>query len=342
MATTTQETVLPAAKVRDPWLDNAKMTLVTLVVIGHMWTLLPETGLNRHLYDFLYSWHIPAFVLVTGYLSRSFTWERKRLVSLVTTVVVPYVIFEALFAIFRIRVGDEQLEGLFADPHWPLWYLSALFFWRLSTPIFRWLPGPVAIAVAVLISLLAGSFAGDTLDMARVLGLLPFFVIGVQATPERLERLRSRPARTAGVAVMLLMVVLTSYTDRWINTEWLYYRARYDELADDDLRNMITRLVLIALGTAAALAFLTLVPRIGGWFTRMGAWTLVVYLYHGFVVKSANYLGFDGWADQHAVTSLVVATVGAILLALFLAWDPVARRLNVLVDPYRYALRRSR
>ena len=141
---------------------------------------------------------------------------------------------------------------------------------------------------------------------------------------------------------MLLMVVLTSYTDRWINTEWLYYRARYDELADDDLRNMITRLVLIALSTAAALAFLTLVPRIGGWFTRMGAWTLVVYLYHGFVVKSANYLGFDGWADQHAVTSLVVATVGAILLALFLAWDPVARRLNVLVDPYRYALRRSR
>ena len=196
----------------------------------------------------------------------------------------------------------------------------------------------MAIAVAVVISVLAGSFAGDTLDMARVLGLLPFFVIGLQATPERLERLRTRPARTVGVAVMLLMVVLTSYTDRWINTEWLYYRARYDELADDDLRNMVTRLVLIALGTAAALAFLTLVPRIGGWFTRMGAWTLVVYLYHGFVVKSANYLGFDDWADQHAVTSLVVATLGAILLALFLAWDPVARRLNVLVDPYRYAL----
>ena len=251
-------------------------------------------------------------------------------------------IFEALFAIFRIRVGDEKLEGLFADPHWPLWYLSALFFWRLSTPIFRWLPGPVAIAVAVLISLLAGSFAGDTLDMARVLGLLPFFVIGVQATPERLELLRSRPARTIGVAVLLLMVVLTSYTDRWINTEWLYYRAGYDQLADDDLRNSITRLVLIALGTAAALAFLALVPRIGGWFTRMGAWTLVVYLYHGFVVKSANYLGFDDWADQHTVTSLVVATVGAILLALVLAWDPVARRLNVLVDPYKYAVRRSR
>ena len=51
---------------RDPWFDNAKMALVTLVVIGHGWTLLPLDSFDGHLYDFLYSWHIPAFVLVTG------------------------------------------------------------------------------------------------------------------------------------------------------------------------------------------------------------------------------------------------------------------------------------
>jgi fucose 4-O-acetylase-like acetyltransferase len=167
-------------------------------------------------------------------------------------------------------------------------------------------------------------------------------VLGLKATPERLELLRTKQARIAALAVMALMVVLTRFTDTWINTEWLYYRARYDELAYSDTRNMVTRLVLLLLGAAAALAFLTLVPRIGGWFTRMGAWTLVVYLYHGFVVKGANYLGFDDWADGHVATSLVVATVGAALLALLLAWDPVARRLNVLVDPYRYVLRRPR
>jgi fucose 4-O-acetylase-like acetyltransferase len=340
VATTTQEPVLPATKKRDPWFDNAKMTLVALVVIGHAWTLLPDTTFNNHLYDFLYSWHIPAFVFVTGYLSRSFTWEPRRLLSLVTTVAVPYVIFESLFALFRIRAGDERLEDLFADPHWPLWYLSALFFWRLLTPLFRPLPG--AVVVAVVISVVAGTTAGDTLDMARVMGLLPFFVLGLKATPERLELLRTKRARIAGVAVLAVMVVLTRYTDTWINTEWLYYRARYDELAYSDTRNMVTRLVLLLLGGAAALAFLTLVPRVGGWFTRMGAWTLVVYLYHGFFVKGANYLGFDDWSDRHVVTSLVVATLAGLLLALLLAWEPVARRLNVLVDPYRYVLRRPR
>ena len=36
----------------------------------------------------------------------------------------------------------------------------------------------------------------------------------------------------------------------------------------------------------------------------MGAATLVVYLFHGFVVKGAEYAGFMGWADEHAVLSL--------------------------------------
>jgi peptidoglycan/LPS O-acetylase OafA/YrhL len=62
----------PATK-RDPWFDNAKMLLVTLVVVGHSWSLLAESFSTTWAYNFLYLWHVPAFVMVTGYLSRSFT-----------------------------------------------------------------------------------------------------------------------------------------------------------------------------------------------------------------------------------------------------------------------------
>ncbi len=70
---------------RDAWFDNAKMTLVTLVVVGHAWTLLPDEPVVSHLYDFLYLWHVPAFVFVTGYLSRSFEWTSVRMWQLVRT-----------------------------------------------------------------------------------------------------------------------------------------------------------------------------------------------------------------------------------------------------------------
>lgn len=325
---------------RDAWFDNAKMALVSLVVVGHSWTLLPKNAIDEHLYDFLYAWHVPAFVLVTGYLSRSFVYTPTRLWQLVRTVAVPYVIFECVIALFRVYVGGEQLEDLFLDPHWPLWYLSALFFWRLLTPVFKRLRGGLVVAIAI--SLGAGLWAGNTLDVARVCGLLPFFVLGLKATPEHLERLRSTKARVAGVVVLMGIAVLAVLNDGRVSTEWLYYRSTYDELQASHLDAVLIRAALLVIGAMGALAFLALVPRLSGWFTGMGAATLVVYLFHGFVVKGADYAGFPAWAAHHAVSALLLTTVLGVGVAMLLAWRPVSSRLNEVVDPFGYAERHTR
>jgi fucose 4-O-acetylase-like acetyltransferase len=314
------------------------MALVTLVVVGHSWVMLPDTGLTDHFYDFLYTWHVPAFVFVTGYLSQRFAWTKVRLWQLVRTVAVPYVIFECALALFRIYVGGEHMQDLFRDPHWPMWYLSALFFWRLLTPLFK--PLPAGLLVAVGVSLVAGMYAGNTLDMARVLGLLPFFVMGLKATPERLEWLRRRPAQVAAVGVFVGLWVLTTWTDSWAGTEWLYYRSRYGDMgAASDLHALATRLLVLALGTLGAWAFFALVPRIDGWYTRMGAWTLVVYLFHGFVIKSLEYADYGNWWGGHIDVAFVITTLGAVGVAVLLASRPVATRLQDAVDPLGFGER---
>ena len=331
----------PLTSARDPWFDNAKMALVTLVVVGHSWVLLPDNAVTEHVYDFLYAWHVPAFVFVTGYLSQRFAWTRMRMWQLVRTVVVPYLLFESALALFRIYVGGEELADLFQDPHWPMWYLSALFFWRLLTPVFR--PLPAGLVVAVAVSLVAGMYAGDTLDLARVLGLLPFFVMGLKATPEQLELLRRRPAQVAAVGVLVGIWIMTTWTDAWASTEWLYYRSRYDDMGyGDDLHALLTRGLVLLVGTLGTWAFFALVPRVNGWFTRMGAYTLVVYLFHGFAVKGAGYAGYDTWSDSHAFLSFGLTTAAALGLTLLLASPPVASRLKELVDPLGYAERHVR
>ncbi len=328
---------MPGPVPRDPWLDNAKMSLVTLVVVGHFWAILPGTTLDDHLYDFLYLWHMPAFVFVTGHLSRSFAWTRRRLLGLVTTVAVPYVVFESLYALFRIRVGDERFEELYLDPHWPLWFLAALFVWRLATPVLKrhWVWVPLAFAISVV----GGAYAGEQLDLARVVGFLPFFVLGLHATPERLERLRSAGARVAGAGVLLVVLAGAGLVDALAGTEWVYYRSRYDLLGVADAEGMLVRLCFLLVGVLAAAAYLTLVPRRGGWFAEAGRWTIVVYLFHGFAVKGLGYSGFGDWSDDHTVLGLAVTTGLGIAVALLLAWDPLARRLNVVVDPYGSVLR---
>lgn len=319
-------------KPRDPWFDNAKMLLVTLVVVGHSWSLLAESFSTTWAYNFLYLWHVPAFVMVTGYLSRSFTFSRRNLSRLLTTVVLPYVVFEAALTTFRSVVGGEQHGPLWLNPHWPMWYLAALFLWRLATPLLKRMP--YALPVAVAVSLVGGVTTGDTLDTARAMGLLPFFVMGLLATPEHIDRLRRPAARLAALAAFALALALSTLVETKVgSTEWLYWRSSYSELHVSFLAGMAGRTLLLAAATALALSFLALVPRRGGWFSRLGSATLAVYLFHGFLVKSVEYIGFPDWSARHPLPALVLSTLVAVPVALALAAPPVARRLNVLVDP---------
>jgi fucose 4-O-acetylase-like acetyltransferase len=317
---------------RDPWLDNAKMVLVTLVVVGHSLVLVPLTDTTAHVYDFIYYLHIPAFVLVTGYLSKSFRWTRRHLAALLTTVVVPYVVFEGAMAWFRINVVHEQgIERLWLDPHWPMWFLAALAIWRLTTPILKahWLMIPASVAV----SLTAGVVDIDVLDLSRVLGLLPFFVIGLHLTPARIEAARAPGSWVLGVLILLGIWQIAGRTDDWISTQWVYFRTSYEELGVAGSDGAVRRLLLILIALAGTFAVLSLIPRGRSWLSTMGKQTLVVYLCHGFAIQYAEYRGYLDLLPSHPDLLLWVTMLMAVGMAMLLASEPVAGVLTWVVDP---------
>ncbi len=307
------------------------MLLVTLVVVGHTWPYLPDTTFNELLYDWMYLWHLPAFVIVTGYLSRSFAYTRLKLRRLVTMVLLPYLVVEGLLALFRTHVGGESFDTLWIDPHWPMWFLAALFVWRLATPALQRLPHALPIAFAVS---LAGGVVGTTvLDVNRILGFLPFFVLGLLAEKRHLDAVRSTAARWAGLAVLAGGIPVALWVHTTLGSEWLYYRTGYAELETTWWQGAAIRAALLATTIAMSLAVLAWIPRSTRWFTRLGSASLVVYLFHGFFIKGAAYAGFEGWAAGRPVLSLIVATLGGVAVALLLAWRPVRKPLEKIVTP---------
>ena len=108
-----------------------------------------------------------------------------------------------------------------------------------------------------------------------------------------------------------------------------------------DAKPLDGRVILVA-GALGAFAWLALMPRTGGWFTRMGAATLVVYLFHGFAVKGLEYAGFVDWAQDRPWLGLTAAVGLGVGLALLLAAPPVRRLLEHVVDPFDLAHRRVR
>jgi fucose 4-O-acetylase-like acetyltransferase len=206
----------------------------------------------------------------------------------------------------------------------------------MATPLLRspW----VAFPVAIVASLLGGLVTGATLDVARVLGFLPFFVLGLHATPGRLERLRAVPVRLGALGAMVAIWFLSGHLRDWAGTgEWLYYNDSYHAMGASPTEGYLTRLLVLAAGAVGALAVLSLMTNRMGWFTRMGSMTLVVYLCHGFFVKALGYSGYGDWANAHGFLALLVTTLISVAIALFLAWRPVATALLRVIDPLGHA-----
>ena len=110
--------------VRVAWIDNIKAFLILLVVLGHC---IQDSGLDDDslLYRFIYSFHIPLFFAVSGYVSqRDFTpWNAvgRRVVQLL----VP---FAAWAVVKSIIVGDlGYILTIVMLPDRGLWFLWALF-----------------------------------------------------------------------------------------------------------------------------------------------------------------------------------------------------------------------
>ena len=254
---------------------------------------------------------MPAFVFVTGYLSRSFAWTRRRLLA-AGDARWPCRTWcsSALYALFRIQVGGEQLEDLFVDPHWPMWYLAALFVWRLATPVLQAALGVACRGVRDQ-RRRRGSTPASSSTWRGWSGCCRSSCSGLNATPERLERLRvargpGSPAAgccsscsaadrlvdaLAGTGVALLPLPLRRARRR---------RPR---------RRMLIRLCFLRGRRCSARRL----PRAGPAPRRLvrrmaGRWTLVVYLFHGFAVKGLGYSGFGDWSDDHTVLGLAVTT----------------------------------
>lgn len=318
------------------------MTLVTVVVIGHALVLVLANGDNEQIYNFIYTWHIPAFVLVTGYFSRRFTWSRTKLWSLFCTIAVPYLLFEWAMLTFREYLDDPTIESgpIWLDPHWPMWYLSATFLWRLATPILvrHWSALPLSVVASLLMGTLHAEWT-TYLDLQRTVGFLPFFVLGLHLRPAHLARLRSRVAPVVGLVVLLGIFVLAGHADDWLTSDgawpprWLWYSIPYDSFGVSATDGMWIRFRVMMLGAVGVAAVLAVIPRRQGWFSEMGAATLVVYLFHGFFVRWTRSTDYALWSADHTPYALWLTIAASIALALFLASPPVVRVLGWAVDP---------
>lgn len=326
-----------APKERVAYLDNARYWVMLLVVIGHSLTELVVMDSARGVYTWIYLFHMPFFVLISGYTARHYVGDFRQVRRVVSTLIVPYLLVETSLQLITQHYDGYPEHLMILSPQWLGWFLAALLIWRLTTPIWRALKYP--ITTSILISLLAGLIEiPNVLALPKVLGLLPFYVIGLHFDRDlflRLGTLRNRivAAATLVGSFVLCLAFIGPINDHW-SREWLLWKSRYDELGAGPLEGIATRSVLLLIALGLTLAALALVPRAKSWTTVLGGRTFYCYLLHGYVIILLDRQ-FDLWEklEPYGAVAVLGCIVSAIVLANLLMTKPVATLFRPVFEP---------
>jgi fucose 4-O-acetylase-like acetyltransferase len=333
---TSPETVIeqrPARRPRDPFFDNAKFMAIVLVVAGHSIVNLRDVRIAHAAYLFVYTFHMPVFIVITGYFSRNFTFSGGKARKLITNLGVPYVVFETAYSTYHWAVGHSKFEISVLDPYYLTWFLMALFLWRLSTPVWQQIRWPVG--AAVILSLLSGMTAlPNDLEMNRTFGLVPFYVLGLMLKPEHFEALKRPKARVVGAITLVLAFAFVLFVaDRNMATKWVYWKTGNADMHVNNLVGSGMRLGLLVGAGILVMAFLTMVPARQTWFTNLGGATLYAYLLHGFFTKFLEYMGWWDRSYLHTMPGVAATALAGALLATLLCTPPVRKLMHWALEP---------
>jgi fucose 4-O-acetylase-like acetyltransferase len=336
---------------RVPLWDNARWIAITLMVVGHaILKLIGESDSAYATYLFIYAFHVPVFVAVSGFFAKSGPPGSRQVHRLLTDLIIPYVIFETLWTTLRWLLGAPfRLD--YSSASWTLWFLLALVVWRILLPYL------VLLRYPLLISIIASIGAGyldqidSTFALSRTIGLLPFFVFGWKLRQWHLSgRWLEWSAGTvwrwrAGAfllfaAVYLVCAVFVGELRELRVRSFLFYDDAYSLFGYPQIWAGGIRLGLMLLAFGLIVAFLILMPRRAVWFTPLGAATMYIYLLHSFVLfplRETKLL--EGPQPGWMLPALLVLSV---LISLALSQAAVKRVFRPLVEPRaRWLFRRA-
>lgn len=352
------------AKVRLAYFDNIKGVLIILVVVGHLLepcARLGSAGLEGfRILDFIYMFHMPLFIFLTGLFSKSVFKNGCFRAE------VPLFYFAICFLLYTGLMVEKCLLGsnvsfnyLTLNGRIP-WYLMVAGFYVLGVPFFARLKPLAAMGGGLAIAVLAGLVDGtNMLSASRAITFLPLFLAGFYLSPGAIIARMKGGAfhyRWLAAVAAVITIVAAAMFFQFCGLEQLefflnmfYGKCSYaDMLSASGLDLPLVVCMLLRLLSYAAIAvigvalFILLPTGRVPLLTNAGARSLQIYVLHPFAYYALGSIGFTQnvfvlLPPVGAVVALMLlGTVLALLLSVFgglqRAFDGMKARIGRWVD----------
>lgn len=265
---------------RDNRIDTLKGLLMILVILGHIIVSLDNNSpLNHAVMGGIYVFHMPLFILISGYLTKSPARQSAReMWRGVGNVFIVMVIFHLLSWLMVYLLQSNVMDAIIHFPYGVLWYLLSLMCWRVMlyyTPR-KLLDRPALyLGIALVVSALCGlTKLGTTFSLQRTLNFYFFFLLGYYyrqgMLPARWWHNNVLHGAVAAVSLPLLL--------------WLYPHCGNMLNGADHYTwgDMPQKLLILASSTSVSLLVFNLMPSVAG-LRHIGRDSLFYYVYHYYI-----------------------------------------------------------
>ena len=319
-------------KGRDYLFDNYKVLLIFLVVVGHfIEPAYGNNGLINALKWMIVSFHMPAFIFISGYFSK----RELPISASIRKLFVPYLVYEVIYYLFYTFIIQKDTGLYLARPKFSLWYLLALFVWRVITPYVKRIPHYLMLSIVAGLLIGCSSMPGNFLSIPRILVFYPFFLAGMNFDRGIINRFRTKKNQwISGIvtAVILAFVAVGPFTKIY-STKIFYGRYNYESLGQSVLEGILCRIVCYLIGFVLTYSLMLLISERETRYSYIGTRTMPVYLFHGltynFFKDCTNILEY---IDTVGETTLLV-TICIVLTILFAA-KPIVTFTNNISNLY--------
>lgn len=336
---------------KDIKISNVKGILIFLVVFGHFIEIYKSE--YYELFVFIYSFHMPLFILISGYLAK-----RMR-VGKIMNLILLYLIFQTFFNLVLYLTGDyDSLQFTYGTPHYHLWYIVSLGFWygitliidklKLNT-VGKWVIFITIFATSYLsrwytdaiVDIVRGyydNFSSYTLSYQRTLSFMPFFFLGYFLNKKWLTLFYNSIKNRLITLVLLIITMLITflYVESSYGIESVFrgsFGIRW-YLDDGDGFSIYLLKVTIHYMLAFGVCYLlfNLISSEENIFTRWGDRSLSIFLFHPvfiFIIRQTTFM--NDWSPD---TKIVAFLLMAIIITVILGSQYFSRTTKYICNPY--------
>ena len=247
------------------------------MIAGHVFNQFPSSPTCVVAQKWIYLFHMPLFVFISGYLSRK--KSNKDFFISCWKLIEPLILFQVI-----ARGAQVVASGTFSfkdafTPWYVLWYLLSLLFWRTMLQL---LPNKILsksrlmIISTFAISLLAGFLPfNQVLSLQRTFSFMPFFFLGYYTKGKSIP-VPSKFRTLCGVFLILTMLIPIFFSD-FIGG--LNHASPYGSPI-----RALSRLLVFGLSVPMSLAFMSICPT-HPFATKQGRYTMQYYIFHAFLIR---------------------------------------------------------